>query len=444
MELNLFFSYSKKDTSRFHISKLAKLLKKLPEINDIYYYQAIPFSDIYDYMEEYIERSDIILLFCSENAKYNKYVKLEWKSAFDVGKQIIPIYEDEQDIPILLRSLLRVEFQRDDLNNTNKEIYEIIAKSFGIEKVKEEKEKVEFFRGIYLLSKEVEFLNEIEFITDKKFEIFETFDDIINTSFDNLAFSLYEDNKIESIGIMDCNLDIIPESIKQVEELNALVVHRTSLEEIPNFINEFKHLDFLMVSNNKLKFIPESMTKFDYLVVLDLCSNELSVLPESFGKIGFQLLWLENNNLETLPMSILNMDAEEVSLKGNPLGEFPDLKTRYIIGLLKSKNVSVDIRLSKIEFKVLTKNANLINELKNLVNNYFKLKCSNEEEEWVIEMRLENICHKLVELGYPSLHYLFDQYLNGLEDIKPIAEEILDLILENIEPEWRRYSPSIV
>ncbi len=441
MVLNLFFSYCSEDTSTFQIGHMANLLKRYSEIEDVYYYQEISFEDIYEYIQEYVKKSDVMILFCSENSIENKYVKMEWKGALDIGKKIIPIFENEDSVPIPLRGHLRVKFNKEDLEGKVKEIYGIILKICNIRVIEQDLKEItrEFFRGIHLPKNEVETLEEIESITEKSFEFLEDNEFLINENFRHLAFLLNEENSVQGIGIKNCKLENLPNSIKNIKTLNTLVLSHVELKDLPDWITDINHLGFLCLSDNYLSKLPERFVDLNYLDILDLSNNNISFLPESFGFMEFQILFLNGNKLATLPFSFLNIKANEIYLNGNPLEREPDLKTRYIIEVIhKFDPYLIDIELPEFIFEFEQRDKDKIDKINKLIEEYYSLYSITSEEFLESERWQDKICYELIEIGYTSIDRLLDdEFLLGDLEIQYVAEEILRFILCDIEPNWK-------
>ncbi|MFX1501377.1 MAG: toll/interleukin-1 receptor domain-containing protein [Promethearchaeota archaeon] len=123
----LFMSYSTFDTEHFQISKIVEELKNYPEVEEVLYWEEDSGSNIVEYMEETLKKCNIFLLFCSENSMKSKAVKDEWQAAFQLRKldliKIIPIYENQDNIPRLLLHLLNVKFTPDDFNGFIEKLY---------------------------------------------------------------------------------------------------------------------------------------------------------------------------------------------------------------------------------------------------------------------------------------------------------------------------------
>lgn len=134
-ELNVFLSYSTIDTDYFQISRVAKSLEEYPEINKVMYWEADSRLNIVEYMNKMLERSDVFVLFCSENSMKSVSVKDEWQAAFQRRKKgilsIIPVYKKAEHIPVILGHFLKVKYDKKDFNNFIGELYQEILRSKG-------------------------------------------------------------------------------------------------------------------------------------------------------------------------------------------------------------------------------------------------------------------------------------------------------------------------
>jgi len=115
---NVFLSYSTLDSPYFQIPKIVKALEKYPDIEKVLFWEKDSGQNIVEFMEATLAKSDVFVLFCSENSMKSLAVKDEWQSAFQMRKKalmkIIPVYDKEDHIPYLLWQLLNVQYTKDD------------------------------------------------------------------------------------------------------------------------------------------------------------------------------------------------------------------------------------------------------------------------------------------------------------------------------------------
>jgi len=129
---NVFISYSSLDLDHFQINKIVDGLEKYPEIEKVYYYVKDSGQNIVEFMEKTLSVSTTFVLFCTGHSKKSKSVEGEWQAAYQLSKKgvvkIIPVYEDEEYIPILLTPLLNVKFTEDDLDGFIQRLFEEILR----------------------------------------------------------------------------------------------------------------------------------------------------------------------------------------------------------------------------------------------------------------------------------------------------------------------------
>jgi len=131
-DIRVFLSFSTIDADRFQISKIVKHLEKFPEIKKVYHYTQDSGQNIVEYMEKTLSVSNIFVLFCTENSKKSRAVEGEWQSAYQLVKKdlmkIIPVYENEDDVPILLIPMLNVKYDKDDFDTFINKLYQEILR----------------------------------------------------------------------------------------------------------------------------------------------------------------------------------------------------------------------------------------------------------------------------------------------------------------------------
>jgi hypothetical protein len=76
-KLLLFVSYATKDVDTFKVHEIASKLIKFPEIENVLYWEEHLEDNIFEYMDENLEKCDAMILFCSEYAKNSAPVKKE-------------------------------------------------------------------------------------------------------------------------------------------------------------------------------------------------------------------------------------------------------------------------------------------------------------------------------------------------------------------------------
>ncbi len=131
--ITVYVSYSTKDSNRYRIANIAEKLTKMPEIHDVLYWEEDMKDDIYRYMNDNIEKCDVMLLFCSQNALNSDPVTMEWQAALKIKKKIIPIFTKESEIPALLSTKLGVYYDKNHFDNNITRLAKIILKKAEFE-----------------------------------------------------------------------------------------------------------------------------------------------------------------------------------------------------------------------------------------------------------------------------------------------------------------------
>ncbi len=124
----VFVSYATKDADLFRIKEIAEILTTYNKIEDVLYWQEDMKDNIIKYMNDNLEKCDLMILFCSPNALRSKPVETEWTAAESLEKPIIPVFIKPEHIPPLLKSRLGVEFDNFDFQKTVNEIYKLLLK----------------------------------------------------------------------------------------------------------------------------------------------------------------------------------------------------------------------------------------------------------------------------------------------------------------------------
>lgn len=313
IELSIFMSYTTRDSERFHVNEFAQKLSDYEEIIEVLYCEEDIHDDFIAYMNECVGKCDMFLLFCSERSIDSEFVGIEWRSALSLGKIIIPIFINKENIPPLLASLIGVKFNQNDIESTITETYQLILRkithymkreesikeSKPIEKpIKEKKVEMEkkeiigeyvSFGGARLPFYEAEILQELENLLNKKLKLVDKISDNIS-----LCFTV--------------NRDLTRE----------LVIRNVEIRTLPDSIGGFKSLEQLSLENNKLDSLPDTIGKLSSLKILNLSNNSLQTLPDTIENLkSLEKLYLDNNFITTLPNSISNLNSLQLITFGN-------------------------------------------------------------------------------------------------------------------------------
>ncbi|MGQ4876646.1 MAG: leucine-rich repeat domain-containing protein [Promethearchaeia archaeon] len=208
------------------------------------------------------------------------------------------------------------------------------------------------FRGAIIHQFEAEILEELESFTKKEFRLVEEIDTETEMGF------TVKNNCVSGLGLNNCGLTILPDSIGNLYSLEELYLRGNQLTALPESIGKFTILKELYLTDNQLMKLPESFWNLKSLQLLSLGSNKFTVVPDSIGEFSLlEILYLEDNQLINIPESIGNLKSlKYLYLNENNLTTIPES-----IGNLKS-----------LEYLYLSENK--LNNLQETIGNLSSLK----------------------------------------------------------------------
>lgn len=173
---------------------------------------------------------------------------------------------------------------------------------------------------------------------------------LINCGISTLPDVLFNFEFLTDLIIGDKTLEVIPDSIRNLRNLETLSLcghnSHSKLESIPNEISEIKTLKTLYLENNNLQQFPTSLINLKSLQKLSLWDNNIQELPESISELSNlkELLLGSNENMTSLPSSVKDLHLlEQLSLYETNMKEFPD-------NILKLKNLrKLDLSWNSLE-----------------------------------------------------------------------------------------------
>ena len=135
-----------------------------------------------------------------------------------------------------------------------------------------------------------------------------------------LKQSLEKDKNLPSTGK---RLTYFHQNLTELGELTSLNIIYTG----SNLSNSLSHLvgDIIYLGTNKLTSLPESIRELTQLENLMLSNNSLTSLPDSIGELTqLKTLYLNGNKLTSLPDTIGNLiNLKFLVLSGNELTIYP-------------------------------------------------------------------------------------------------------------------------
>jgi len=134
---------------------------------------------------------------------------------------------------------------------------------------------------------------------------------------------LWENLKnLQVIRVSRNRLASIPESITRLPELQDLDFSDNLVTALPRGFSGMPALKHINFSGNQVRFFPKSIDRLkDTLETLKANNNNLQRLHPSMGNLTkLRVLWVENNEIPTVPISFRNLSAlVELNLESNPI-----------------------------------------------------------------------------------------------------------------------------
>lgn len=131
---------------------------------------------------------------------------------------------------------------------------------------------------------------------------------------------------VTKINLSHQHLTEIPPEIFKIKSLKVLVLHDNDITEIPTEIGELVNLEKLVLSRNKIEVVPDEIGKLTKLENLSLKANKIKELPPSIGNLKkLELFRMGFNKLTFLPDEICDLERlTHLYLDYNDLVSLPD------------------------------------------------------------------------------------------------------------------------
>lgn len=118
--------------------------------------------------------------------------------------------------------------------------------------------------------------------------------------------------KTRTLVLSGLGLAQIPESVRELHDLEILDVGLNKIRELPTWIGELSSLKGLVLTGNLLQRLPAEIGNLRHLVVVSLWDNILIELPESLQTLPLRELNLGGNRGLEIPESVRNRSPHEV------------------------------------------------------------------------------------------------------------------------------------
>lgn len=134
------------------------------------------------------------------------------------------------------------------------------------------------------------------------------------------------DNQLIGLGLSNCNLHSVPESICNLIYLKKLNLSINKIRRIPECIKQLENLEELDLSRNPLFPFPEAISLLKSLRELKLNITSIRKIPNSIGNLkSLKKLHVSGFGLKEIPNSIGNLKSlEELRLRPSCLRRLPE------------------------------------------------------------------------------------------------------------------------
>jgi hypothetical protein len=140
-----------------------------------------------------------------------------------------------------------------------------------------------------------------------------------------------KNGEITGIGLYNCNLGKLPESIGNLKSLKILDLGNNYISEFPESIGNLKALQNLNIPYNQLKSLPDSIKNLKALNKLALHHNRLIKMPKSLLKLpNLRYLNVKFNPIRTKKRGTTQSEDIIHTLKKNGVEVKAILKLKYI------------------------------------------------------------------------------------------------------------------
>lgn len=140
-----------------------------------------------------------------------------------------------------------------------------------------------------------------------------------------LADILKKLQNLKILGINEYPLEI-PETLKNMNNLEILDLRRCNLKEIPEFIGNLHYLTHLILDDNEIHTLPKTLSNLKSLATISFTNNGMSKFPEIICEItSLKEVYLDHNVKFQLPDNLGKLRHLEVlSLGGTKISSLPD------------------------------------------------------------------------------------------------------------------------
>ncbi len=169
------------------------------------------------------------------------------------------------------------------------------------------------YESVKLQSGEVEVLFELENLFTKKITALES------SSPEKFGFK-HQNNHVTHLLLSNCEIEILPTSIANLQHLEVLHIHRNLLRNIPDDLKHLKNLVEFSIGQNPIECVPSWLVELSNLKKLYLFGLNLTEIPKFVFEVSsLTHLALYMNKIKEIPKEISKLvKLEELSYRRKP------------------------------------------------------------------------------------------------------------------------------
>src|SRR6266508_1324247 len=119
-------------------------------------------------------------------------------------------------------------------------------------------------------------------------------------------------SRTRPLDLENLGLETLPDSVRELDDLELLVLIDNRIPELPAWIGELKALRALELTGNALECLPDELSQLSHLRFLWLQRNNLQRIPEALRTLSLETLRLDDNPELGLPESVLDRSPQEI------------------------------------------------------------------------------------------------------------------------------------
>jgi Leucine-rich repeat (LRR) protein len=127
--------------------------------------------------------------------------------------------------------------------------------------------------------------------------------------------------QLEVVNFSGNMLTQFPYQLLNMSNLKEIYLGSNKISVLPRNYELLQKLEVLYLGGNQLiRIIPDELCQLRNLTSLNLSNNQINFLPNNLAKLKkLKSLALHGNNLTTLPVELVKLNIQELSLRNNPL-----------------------------------------------------------------------------------------------------------------------------